>query len=188
MSIVSRLGLVLILAGLLAGCGGSPSAGLPSSSPSPSAAAPVDLTNPCTLLSAETVSGAFASFSLGKLKGVPKPPQTASNGLLTYFCEYRTEARDSGVGALAVVVAPGSVTPAQVAGRWMGLPNARQVSGVGDAAVYSNDPQKKIATFASAKTTSDGTVSVIFTSSAKTTQEMLAPLVKQAIDALPGTV
>jgi hypothetical protein len=53
---------------------------------------------------------------------------------------------------------------------------------VGEAAVYSLDTAKKVAVFAAAKPSGGKTVGVIFSGSDRATQEMLASLVKQAID------
>ncbi|MGH8964203.1 MAG: DUF3558 domain-containing protein, partial [Actinomycetes bacterium] len=77
------------------------------------------------------------------------------------------------------------VTPAQVAEAWQrAKPGARPIPGIGEAAVYYVDQQYKAGAAGAAKSTPGGTVAVLYSGSTRASQEMLASLVKQAIDAV----
>jgi hypothetical protein len=179
-------GVVAVLAAaLLTGCGGGTDSGKSSSPPPPggpsSASQAANLAEPCSLLSTAAVG---TEFSISKVTSEAKPPQTASNGLLTYQCEYRAEVTNTSLGTLSVTSTDGSVTPAEVVKAWLALPNAHEVIGVGDAAVFSLDEPKKVAMFAAAKATGGKTAALIYAGSVRATEQMLSSLVKQAIDPL----
>ncbi|WP_043842892.1 hypothetical protein [Amycolatopsis taiwanensis] len=95
--------------------------------------------------------------------------------LTAYVCEYRNAATNSSLGVLTITPTDPSVAPAQVAAAWQKLPDAKPVSGVGDAAVYASvSAGQKSSVLGAAKRTSEATIAVMYTGPA-TTRDKLAP-------------
>jgi hypothetical protein len=182
----TKRGIVVIaaLAFLAAGCSGEKPAAAPapSSTPAPaSSSAPVaEVKEPCSLLSGEAVGKAV---SVEGVAGKPGPEQTDPNNK----GQVKTCVFSGGgnvVGALAATRYVGNpVTAAQmIESIKNGKPGAVEVPGVGAGAVYYVDPGKT-ATLAAAKIVGGVPTLVNYTGPAKMTQEMMIPLVKQAVDA-----
>jgi hypothetical protein len=165
------------------GCSGDKPAAAPSSKAAASvssSAAAVPVKEACALLSGDAVAKADA---LGEVAAKPGPEQTAAaNGGKAKTCVYSASGKD--VGALASTRYEGvKVTSAQmIASIKNGKPGAVEVAGVGEGAVYYVE-SGKTATLAAAKTVRGVPTLISYSGPAKMTQEMLIPLVKQAVDA-----
>ncbi|MFJ8914017.1 DUF3558 domain-containing protein [Amycolatopsis sp. NPDC102389] len=155
----------------------SPSAA-PSSSAAPTGGAGAK--EPCALLPAEAVGKAV---SIQGVTSAPGPVQdNAANGGKAKSCVYSAAGKQ--IGALAVTRFEGNkIKPAEmVTALKKAKPNAKDVAGVGDGAIYYTD-ENKTATLASAELVGNVPVLVNYTGPAKMTQEMMVPLVKTAVDA-----
>lgn len=155
----------------------------PSAAPSPSAA-PTGGTGskePCALLSAEAVGKAV---SIQGVTSAPGPVQdNAANGGKAKSCVYSAAGKQ--IGALAVTRFDGKkLKPAEmVAALKNAKANAKDVTGVGEGAVYYVTDENKTATLAAAELAGGVPVLVNYTGPVKMTQEMMLPLVKTAVDA-----
>jgi hypothetical protein len=157
---------IIAIAFLAAGCSGDKSA-----------AAPVK--EVCSLLSGDAVAKVTAKQVTSK----PGPEQNAAaNGGKAKSCVYSADGKD--VGALAVTRYEGNkVKPAEMIAAIKGKkPGAVEVAGIGEGAVYYVDAGKS-ATLAGAKVVQGVPTLVSYAGPAKMTQEMMIPLVKQAVDA-----
>jgi hypothetical protein len=157
---------IIAIAFLATGCSGDKSA-----------AAPVK--EVCSLLSGDAVAKVTAKQVTSK----PGPEQNAAaNGGKAKSCVYSADGKD--VGALAVTRYEGNtVKPAEmIAAIKAKKPGAVEVAGIGEGAVYYVDAGKA-ATLAGAKVVQGVPMLVSYAGPAKMTQEMMIPLVKQAVDA-----
>ncbi|MFI5584200.1 DUF3558 family protein [Amycolatopsis sp. NPDC051758] len=179
------LAVVLVAFAALTACssGDEPSKA-PSSSaspkPAPSSKASAASLDPCALLPADAVSKALF---LDNLKAVPGPVQdNAANGGKARSCEYQLDGKAA--GALAVTRFEGrQAKPADmVASIKKAKAGAQDVAGFPEGAVYYVDEQKT-ATLASAELVSGVPVLINYTGPAKMTPEVMAPLVKKALEA-----
>lgn len=154
----------------------------PSAAPS-SSAAPTGGTGskePCALLPAEAVGKAV---SIQGVTSAPGPVQdNAANGGKAKSCVYSAAGKQ--IGALAVTRFEGNKTkPAEmVAAVKKAKPDAKDVAGVGEGAIYYID-ENKTATLAAAELVDNVPVLVNYTGPLKMTQDMMLPLVKIAVDA-----
>jgi hypothetical protein len=180
-----KCGVVLIAAiGLLVtGCSGDKPAAAPSSKappPASSSAAAAAVKEACALLSGDAVAKVDALSQVSAKLG---PEQTAAaNGGKAKTCVYSADGKD--VGALASTRYEGvKVTSAEmIASIKNKKPGAVEVAGVGEGAVYYVE-SGKTATLAAAKVVQGVPTLISYSGPAKMTQEMLIPLVKQAVDA-----
>ncbi|MFI5561484.1 DUF3558 family protein [Amycolatopsis japonica] len=155
----------------------SPSAA-PSSSSAPTGGAGAK--EPCALLPAEAVGKAV---SLQGVTSAPGPVQdNAANGGKAKSCVYSAAGKQ--IGALAVTRFEGNkIKPAEmVAALKKAKQNAKDVTGVGEGALYYTD-ENKTATLAAAELVDNVPVLVNYTGPAKMTQDMMTPLVKTAVEA-----
>jgi hypothetical protein len=184
----TKRGIVAIaaLAFLAAGCSDEKPAAAPapSSTPAPASASPsapvAEVKEPCSLLSGEAVGKAIA---VEGVTGKPGPAQADPvNKGQSKTCVFSADGKD--VGALAATRYEGNkVTAAQmIEAIKTAKAGAVEVPGIGDGAIYYSEPGKT-ATFAAAKIVDGVPTLVNYTGPAKMTQEMMAPLVKQAVDA-----
>jgi len=166
---------------LAAGCSSDePAAAPPSKSPASSSTAAAPVKEACSLLSGDAVAKADGLTGVTSKTG---PEQAAAaNGGKAKTCVYSAGGKD--VGALASTRYEGvKATPAEmIASIKKGKPGAVEVAGVGEGAVYYVEAGKT-ATLAAAKTVQGVPTLISYSGPAKMTQEMLAPLVKQAVDA-----
>jgi len=140
----------------------------------------VEVKEPCSLLSGEAVGKAI---SVEGVTSKPGPSQTDPvNKGQSKTCVFSSGGND--VGALAATRYEGNkVTPAQMIGAIKtNKAGAVEVPGVGEGAVYYSEPGKT-ATLAAAKVVGGVPTLINYTGPAKMTQEMMTPLVKQAVDA-----
>jgi hypothetical protein len=152
----------------------------PAPKPAPSSKAAAASLDPCALLPADAVSKAI---SVPDLKAVPGPVQdNAANGGKARTCEYQLNGKAA--GALAVTRFEGrQAKPADmVASIKKAKAGAQDVASFPDGAVYYVDEQKT-ATLATAELVSGTPVLINYTGPVKMTQEMMVPLVKQALAA-----
>jgi hypothetical protein len=152
----------------------------PAPKPAPSSKAAAASLDPCALLPADAVSKAI---SVPGLQAVPGPAQdNAASGGKARSCEYQLNGKAA--GALAVTRFEGrQAKPADmIASIKKAKAGAQDVAGFPDGAVYYVDEQKT-ATLASAELVSGTPVLVNYTGPVKMTQEMMVPLVKQALAA-----
>jgi hypothetical protein len=184
MKIDHPAGTALVLAGLLGalvGCGGGeqPEPAAAPSTPAAAPAEPADATKPCTLLSGEAVGKVFGTKPATPN---PQPTQRLPNGLDARSCQYRSTV--GSIGVLNVTVTDGRFTAAQVTDAIrQKMPSARPVPGVGESAVFYLDEQNNGAMVAASKAWHGQTIMVSCFGSRRASQEQLATLVKQAIDA-----
>ncbi|MBE1576462.1 DUF3558 family protein [Amycolatopsis roodepoortensis] len=155
----------------------------PSAAPSSSAAPAggAGSKEPCALLPAEAVGKAV---SIQGVTSAPGPVQdNAANGGKAKSCVYSAAGKQ--IGALAVTRFEGKkLKPAEmVASLKKAKANAKDVTGVGEGAIYYNTDENKTATLAAAELVDGVPVLVNYTGPVKMTQEMMLPLVKTAVDA-----
>ncbi len=154
----------------------------PSAAPS-SSAAPTGGAGgkePCSLLPAEAVSKAISVEGVTSAAG---PVQdNAANGGKAKTCVFSAGGKQ--VGALAVTRFEGNpIKPAEMmAALKKAKAGSKDVTGIGDGAIYYVD-ENKTATLAAAELADNVPVLVNYTGPTKMTQEMMAPLVKAAVDA-----
>ncbi|WP_410648283.1 DUF3558 domain-containing protein [Amycolatopsis sp. cmx-4-54] len=154
----------------------------PSAAPSSSAASSGGTggKEPCALLSAEAVGKAV---SIQGVTSAPGPVQdNAANGGKAKSCVFSAAGKQ--IGALAVTRFEGNkIKPVEmVAALKNAKPNAKDVAGVGEGAIYYTD-DNKTATLAAAELVDNVPVLVNYTGPTKMTQDMMLPLVKTAVDA-----
>jgi hypothetical protein len=139
-----------------------------------------EVKEPCSLLSGDAVGKAI---SVEGVTGKAGPSQTDPvNKGQSKTCVYTGGGKE--VGALAATRYEGNkVTPAEmIASIKTKKPGAVDVAGVGEGAVYYTEPGTT-ATLAAAKIVNGVPTLVSYVGPEKMTQEMIAPLVKQAVDA-----
>jgi hypothetical protein len=172
----TKRGIVAIaaLAFLAAGCSTE-------DSPLDSSSAPVaEVKEPCSLLSGDAVGKAISREGV---TGRPGAERTDPDGTgVAKFCVFSAEGSD--VGWLAVTRFEGSdITPAQMIDATKNSKaGAVEVPGIGERATYFSVPGES-ATLAAGKVVRGVPTLINYTDLAKMTQEMMAPLVKQAVDA-----
>jgi hypothetical protein len=139
-----------------------------------------EVKEPCSLLSGDAVGKAI---SRERVTGKPGREQTDPAGTGVFkTCVFSAEGSE--VGWLGATRFEGSnATPAQlIAAIKNSKAGAVEVPGIGESAVYFSVPGESVA-LAAGKVVRGVPTLINYTGLAKMTQEMLAPLVKQAVDA-----
>jgi hypothetical protein len=170
--------LIAAIALLAAGCGGDKPAAVPKPSSSAPAAA---VKEPCALLPGAAVAKAV---SLQQVTGAPGPDEnSAANGGKAKTCVYSGDGKR--VGELAVTRYEGKkFKPAEmISSIKASHAGAIDVAGIGEGAVYFIVAGKG-ATLVAAKIVQGVPMLVNYSGPEKMTSEMMAPLVRQAVDTL----
>ncbi|MDT7727281.1 MAG: hypothetical protein QOI21_3857 [Actinomycetota bacterium] len=138
-----------------------------------------EVKEPCSLLSGDAVGKAISREGVTGRPGAERTDPAGSG--VSKTCVF--SAAGSDVGWLAATHFEGSkVTPAQmIAAIKNSKAGAVEVPGIGESAVYFSVPGES-ATLAAGKVVRGVPTLINYTDLAKMTQEMMTPLVKQAIE------